>query len=178
MSAQPPLPDASPESQMSYLSDSALPTALIDLRNKHGYVNQVIQYCETAYLTQDKAEIEAQTKEYLCDALGAVVKDIEVITGNLSEFLDLQGKAIDALAPQMDLVKNRISLIKASHAQARLQRSRRTINAEGVRPQKKEGLSADGVSLNARDLPAYERRPLKDRLGTLDEVGHCLSKGT
>lgn len=50
--------DSTPESQMAYMSDHALPTALIDLRNKHGYVNQVIQYCETAYLSNDKKEIE------------------------------------------------------------------------------------------------------------------------
>jgi hypothetical protein len=50
--------DSTPESQMSHFSDDALPTALIDLRNKHGYVNEVIQYCETAYLSNDKKEIE------------------------------------------------------------------------------------------------------------------------
>ena len=75
--AEPPAPPdvgSTPESQMSYYSEHALPTALIDLRNKHGYVSQVIQYCETAYLANDKREIEAQTKEYMADALGAVVK--------------------------------------------------------------------------------------------------------
>ena len=50
--------DNTPESQMAVYSEHVLPTALIDLRNKHGYVNQVIQYCETAYLSQDKREIE------------------------------------------------------------------------------------------------------------------------
>ena len=50
--------DATPETQLSYLSDHALPMSLIDLRNKHGYVNQVIQYCEAAYLTNDKKEIQ------------------------------------------------------------------------------------------------------------------------
>ena len=77
-SPQAPAVGASPESQMAYFSEHALPTALIDLRNKHGYVSQVIQYCESAYLANDKREIEAQTKEYMADALGAVVKDIEV----------------------------------------------------------------------------------------------------
>ena len=50
--------DSTPESQMAYYSEHALPTALIDLRNKHGYVSEVIKYCEAAYLTNDKKEIE------------------------------------------------------------------------------------------------------------------------
>jgi len=168
--------DASPESQLAYFSEHALPTALIDLRNKHGYVNQVIQYCETAYLTNDKTEIEAQTKEYLTDALGAVVKDIELITTNLTAFLDLQTEAITSLTPQLDLVKNRIALVKANHAQMRLQRTRRNVVATAALP-KKEGLSAEQISEASKTLPAYERVGLKERLKALDEVGNCLSKG-
>mmetsp|Transcript_25446 Transcript_25446/g.52921 ORF Transcript_25446/g.52921 Transcript_25446/m.52921 type:complete len:179 (-) Transcript_25446:33-569(-) len=167
---------STPESQMAYYSEHALPTALIDLRNKHGYVSQVIQYCETAYLANDKREIEAQTKEYMADALGAVVKDIELITSNLTAFLDLQLDAIDSLNPQLDLVKNRIALVKAQHAQSRLQRTRKTVTGSAPE-EKKEALSPDQVALNSRELPKYVRMPLAQRLKALDEVGHCLSKG-
>jgi hypothetical protein len=167
---------ASPESQLAYFSEHALPTALIDLRNKHGYVNQVIQYCETAYLTSDKNEIEAQTKEYLTDALGAVVKDIELITSNLSAFLDLQNEAIGSLTPQLDLVKNRIALVKANHAQTRLQRTRRNVVAASPAP-KKEALGEDQIATASRKLPEYKRVSLQERLKSLDNVGNCLSKG-
>ncbi|GMI37534.1 hypothetical protein TeGR_g4250 [Tetraparma gracilis] len=168
--------NASPESQLAYFSEHALPTALIDLRNKHGYVNQVIQYCETAYLTNDKAEIEAQTKEYLTDALGAVVKDIELITTNLSAFLDLQAESIASLTPQLDLVKNRIALVKANHAQSRLQRTRRNVVASDPEPMK-EALGEDEIAEASKPLPAYERVGLSERLKALDDVGNCLSKG-
>jgi len=167
-------PDETPESQMAYFSEHAIPTALIDLRNKHGYVNQVIQYCETAYLTQDKQEIENQTKDYLSDALGAVVKDIELITSNLTGFLDVQMNALDSLAPQLDLVKNRIAQTKASHAQHRLTVTRREV--EGKKPeQKKEGLKKGEESLNSKKLPPYERVPLEERMKALDGVGHSLA---
>ncbi|GMH95176.1 hypothetical protein TrVE_jg2015 [Triparma verrucosa] len=167
--------DSTPESQMAYYSEHALPTALIDLRNKHGYVSEVIKYCEAAYLTNDKKEIEAQTKEYMADALGAVVKDIELITSNLTSFLDLQIDAIDSLTPQLDLVKNRIALVKAQHAQNRLQRARKTVTGQ-VLEEKKEALEEDQKSLNSRKLPEYTRVPLQDRLKMLDGVGHCLNK--
>ncbi|GMI47944.1 hypothetical protein TrCOL_g8877 [Triparma columacea] len=167
--------DSTPESQMSHFSDDALPTALIDLRNKHGYVNEVIQYCETAYLSNDKKEIEAQTKEYMIDALSAVTKDIELISTNLTSFLDLQVTAIESLAPQLELVKNRIALVKAQHAQNRLQRTRKVVHSQ-VPEQKKEALPESEVSLNSRNLGAYQRIPLSERLKMLDGVGNCLSK--
>ena len=150
-------------------------TSLIDLRNKHGYVNQVIQYCETAYLTNDKTEVESQTKEYLTDALGAVVKDIEIITANLTAFLDLQTESLASLAPQLDLAKNKMALSKATHAQARLQRSQRSSVAQEAEP-KKEALLEREVEATSRKMPAYERVTLGDRLKSLDEVGNCLSK--
>ncbi|GMI62681.1 hypothetical protein ScalyP_jg1565 [Parmales sp. scaly parma] len=158
---------------MTYFSEHAIPTALIDLRNKHGYVNQVIQYCETAYLTQDKHEIETQTKEYVADALGAVVKDIELITTNLTNFLDIQMDALEALTPQLDLVKNKIAQTKASHAQHRLTMTRREVEMK-IPEQKKEALKDGEQSLNSKKLPAYERKPLAERMAALDGVGHSL----
>ena len=161
---------------MAYFADHALPTSLIDLRNKHGYVNQVISYCETAYLTQDKTDIEQQTKEYLTDALSAVVKDIEVISNNLNSYLELQNDCLASLDPKLKLIKTRLQLMKSTKAQNRLARSRRVVNV--VKPeQKKEGLSEGDVSYNSRKMGAYTRVPLEERLKALDGVGHCLSKG-
>ena len=135
----------------------------------------MIQYCETAYLTNDKTEVESQTKEYLTDALGAVVKDIEIITANLTAFLDLQTESLASLAPQLDLAKNKMALSKATHAQARLQRSQRSSVAQEAEP-KKEALLEREVEATSRKMPAYERVTLGDRLKSLDEVGNCLSK--
>lgn len=111
----------------------------------------------------------------MADALGAVVKDIELITSNLTSFLDLQIDSIDSLTPQLDLVKNRIALVKAQHAQNRLQRARKTVTGQ-VLEQKKEALEEEQKSLNSRKLPEYTRVPLQDRLKMLDGVGHCLNK--
>jgi len=69
---QAPDPGTTAESQLHYYSTYAIPNSLQELANKHGYVSQVIQYCEGAYFTQDKNEIERQTKNYL------TVRDQEV----------------------------------------------------------------------------------------------------
>ena len=90
-------------------------------------------------------------------------QDIELITSNLTAFLDLQLDAIDSLNPQLDLVKNRIALVKAQHAQNRLQRTRKTVTSAAPE-EKKEALSPDQVALNSRELPKYVRMPLAQRL--------------
>jgi hypothetical protein len=111
----------------------------------------------------------------MIDALSAVTKDIELISTNLTSFLDLQVTAIESLAPQLELVKNRIALVKAQHAQNRLQRTRKVVHSQ-VPEQKKEALPESEVSLNSRNLGAYQRIPLSERLKMLDGVGNCLSK--
>jgi len=112
----------------------------------------------------------------MADALSAVTKDIELITTNLTSFLDLQVTAIESLSPQLELVKNRIALVKAQHAQNRLQRTRKVVKSSEVE-QKKEALPESEVSLNSRKMGEYQRIPLGERLKMLDGVGHCLSKG-
>jgi hypothetical protein len=163
---------SNPEARMLHYSEHALPTSLMDLRNKHGFVNKVIQYCETAYLTedQDKADITAQTQEYLVDALGAVSKDIEIICANLTGFLDLQCDAISSLGPEIDLVKSRIALTKASHAQGLLVNDRRSgTNVPVERKQKMEALEGE-KSVVA--MAGFKREALSERLKRLDSVGN------
>ena len=74
-------------------------------------------------------------------------------------------------------MKNRIALVKAQHAQNRLQRTRATVSQGPSHEEKKEALTPEQVALNSRKLPEYKRLPLAERLKALDEVGHCLSKG-
>ena len=54
------------------------------------YVNDVIEYCEGAYISQDKNEISDATKKYLADALEAVATNIHCASANLTKFMMLQ----------------------------------------------------------------------------------------
>ena len=54
------------------------------------YVNDVIEYCESAYISQDKQEISKATEKYLTDALEAVATNMHCASANLTKFLMLQ----------------------------------------------------------------------------------------
>ena len=75
-------------------------------------------------MVQNKDEIERQTKNYLTvnwiigyinqrshnpssqqDALEAVVKDIELIAANLTQFVDLQANSVDTITSQLDMLR-------------------------------------------------------------------------
>jgi len=83
---------------LASLARSELPEALQELNQKHVYINDVIQWCETSYQTGNKKEVQAQTKEYLVDSLESVAKEVENVADKLSDFLTLQGNALDDLA--------------------------------------------------------------------------------
>lgn len=85
-------------------------------------------------MVQNKDEIERQTRSYLTvselalvyvyvcvcvraivtvclfcsnhqDALEAVVKDIELVAANLTQYVDLQANCVDSLTSQLDMVR-------------------------------------------------------------------------
>ena len=69
-----PTPGDTPESQMQYYAEHAVPTALMDLWNKHLHISQAVDYYQGHYVTDDSNEIEQQAKDYLQDAVGVVVQ--------------------------------------------------------------------------------------------------------
>jgi hypothetical protein len=57
--------DVSRRATLDWYAQEGLPTAMLDLHANHKYVNNVIEYCESAYVSQNKQEIAAATKKYV-----------------------------------------------------------------------------------------------------------------
>ncbi|KAJ1458427.1 hypothetical protein M885DRAFT_88929 [Pelagophyceae sp. CCMP2097] len=101
---------------LASLARSELPEALQELNQKHVYINDVIQWCETSYQTGNK---KAQTKEYLVDSLESVAKEVENVADKLSDFLTLQGNALDDLGTMLELINEKLDVAKAQNAAVR-----------------------------------------------------------
>jgi|MDSX01.1.fsa_nt_gb hypothetical protein len=159
---------------MQRLASTDIPNALHELGQKHTYVNDVIQWCESSYMSGNKKEVQAQTQEYVVDALGSVAKEVEETSAKLAEFLKLQSDSVDTLAIQLDVVKERLAVAKAANAEARLAKFRPT----EPRPKREAAKEALGDAEREAAMPAvvaYER-DLSARLSAFDDVGTCLQK--
>mmetsp|Transcript_29232 Transcript_29232/g.87411 ORF Transcript_29232/g.87411 Transcript_29232/m.87411 type:complete len:230 (+) Transcript_29232:229-918(+) len=119
--ADAPVPeDEDAAQELARLSDREVPAALNELGQKHQFVNDVIQWCESSYSSGDKNAVMDQTKEYLVDALETVARDVEETSAKLVRALALQADAVDHLALDLDVVKERLAVAKEQNAQARL----------------------------------------------------------
>ena len=160
--------------QMSNLARTEIPNALNELGQKHTYVNDVIQWCESSYMTGNKKEVQAQTQEYIVDALSSVAKEVEQTSAKLTEFLRLQSDSVDTLAIELDVVKERLAVAKTANAEARLRKFRKP----ETRPPKqlpKEPLAEEDREAQMPAVVAYEK-DLTARLSAFDGVGTCLQK--
>ena len=105
---------------LDWYAQEGLPTAMLDLHANHKYVNNVIEYCESAYVQQSKPEIAQATKKYVADALGAVAANMECVAANLTKFMLLQSDEIETIQSNVDLATARLKLAKEQHAVARM----------------------------------------------------------
>mmetsp|Transcript_30295 Transcript_30295/g.91046 ORF Transcript_30295/g.91046 Transcript_30295/m.91046 type:complete len:172 (-) Transcript_30295:44-559(-) len=167
------LPLDTPTDEMKALAEEEIPEALEELGQKHTYVNDVIQWCEASYQTGDKNEIQAQTKEYLVDAVETVAKEVEATSAKLLRFLSLQSDAVDGLAIELDVVKERLALAKTQNAQARLQAFRGPKDDGTPSRPRLEVLNETEREAHMPSVGAYDR-DVRARLAAFDDVGTGL----
>lgn len=165
-----------PAEEMKRLAEAEIPAALNELGQKHTFVNDVIQWCESSYQTGNKKEVQAQTQEYVVDALQSVAKDVEATSAKLTRFLRLQSDAVDTLAIDVNIIKERLAVAKAANAEKRLEKFRSPAPAP-VRAKRLEDLDeTEREEFMATAGGATYERDLKKRLATFDDVGACLQK--
>ena len=166
--------EESQQEEMKALAEKEIPDALNELGQKHTYVNDVIQWCESSYQTGNKKDVQAQTKEYIVDALESVAKEVEETSAKLTRFLNLQSDGIDSLSIELDVVKERLAIAKAQNAEARLAKFRTPAPLPKREPHK-EPLTDAERSDKMPNVGGYEK-DLRKRLATFDDIGNCLQK--
>ena len=157
---------------MRRLGKTEIPEALSELGTKHEYVNEVIQWCESSYVTGNKSQVQAQTKEYIVDALDNITKEVEATSGKLMEFLADQDAAIEDMTTQLAIVKERLSISKELNAHARLAQFRKPLTVE-PRKDKVQQLTDDERSEHMPVIVGYEK-DFDARFRAFDDVGTCL----
>lgn len=162
---------------MTRLAEAEIPGALHELGQKHTFVNDVIQWCESSYVSGNKNEVQAQTKEYVVDALQSVAKDVEDTAAKLTRFLRLQSDSVDSLAIELEVVKERLALAKAANAEARLAKFQKPREPVARAPRREDLDEDEREALMPSSGGATYEPSLKKRLATFDDVGTCLRKG-
>jgi len=157
---------------MRSLAKTRLPEALQVLGEKHELVNEVIQWCESSYVSGNKAEVQAQTKEYIVDALDTITKEVEATSSKLMEFLALQDNAIEDMTTQLAILKERLSISKELNAAARLAEFRKPLHVE-PRQDKIQTLNDDERAEHMPVIVGYEK-DFEARFRAFDDVGTCL----
>lgn len=161
---------------MRQLARADIPERLDELGQKHQHVDEVIAWCESSYVSGNKKEVQAQTKEYIVDALESVTKEVEETSAKLTEFLKLQNEAIDGMTTQLEVIRERLSIAKAQNAETRLAQFRKPVPVPR-RKDKIEVLSDKDRDLHMQALVTYDKT-LDDRMTSFDDVGSCLQPGS
>ena len=158
--------------ELDELSKVGIPDALEELKKRHLHVNELLQWCESSYQAGNKREVEAQTKEYLVDALEAVASDINVVGTKLNRFLALEADAIGKVADTVADVHRKLDAAKAQNADERLSAFLRPAAADDERPRRKsvEKLNEEEMAAFLTPLPSYEKS-LAKRLDAFASLG-------
>ncbi|CBJ27349.1 conserved unknown protein [Ectocarpus siliculosus] len=159
-------------------SGGTIQLALDALKEKKGSVDQVVDYCESSYLEPgaNKREVWLRTEEYLKDALGSVVADIEDMAINLLTFVNAQAEAVEKVTSDVVIAKTRLNRAREQSAATRLLELRRAAGETPAR-QKIVVLTGSERPTKCRPLPPRRRISLKEKLGGIyaDEPPSSLS---
>ncbi|CAM9535281.1 unnamed protein product [Ectocarpus sp. 6 AP-2014] len=159
-------------------SGGTIQLALDALKEKKGSVDQVVDYCESSYLEPgaNKREVWLRTEEYLKDALGSVVIDIEDMAINLLTFVNAQAEAVEKVTSDVVIAKTRLNRAREQSAATRLLDLRRAAGETPAR-QKIVVLTGSERPTKCRPLPPRRRISLKEKLGGIyaDEPPSSLS---
>lgn len=117
----------------------------------------------------DKTQIEAEAKEYAIKGLVSVLKDIDNVAGNLSDFVDLQGSVVDDLTTQVDFINARLKAMKEQRLLYGLEEMK-VCNEHRL-----DGVAAVKVvpspsSTGSEDPSSFVRVPIAQRLSRLEDV--------
>eukprot|EP00904_Undaria_pinnatifida_P004742 jgi/Undpi1/14269/HiC_scaffold_9.g03918.m1 len=147
-------------------SGGTIQLALDALKQKKGSVDQVVDYCEGSYLEPgaNKREVWLRTEEYLKDALGSVVTDIEDVAINLLAFVNAQANAVEHVTSDVVIARTRLLRAREQSAATRLLALRRAAEAAPAR-QKIVVLTGSERPTKCRPLPPRRRTSLKEKLG-------------
>mmetsp|Transcript_16376 Transcript_16376/g.21396 ORF Transcript_16376/g.21396 Transcript_16376/m.21396 type:complete len:170 (+) Transcript_16376:65-574(+) len=159
-------------SSMKNLAQTEIPDALNELGAKHRHIEDIIQWAEASYQTGDKKLVQAQTKEYIVDALDAVTKEIEATSGKLMQFLTMQNEAIDSMTTQLEIVKERLAVAKDNNAFTRLKTFRKPVQVER-RNEKSQIITDEERDIYMPAAITYEK-DLDARFKRFDQIGTRL----
>ncbi|CAN0436898.1 unnamed protein product, partial [Ectocarpus fasciculatus] len=117
-----------------------------------------------------------RTEEYLKDALGSVVTDIEDMAINLLTFVNAQAEAVEKVTSDVVIAKTRLNRAREQSAATRLLALRRAAGETPAR-QKIVVLTGSERPTKCRPLPPRRRISLKEKLGGIyaDEPPSSLS---
>jgi len=149
---------------------SAVPAALEELLKSHASVQQIAQYCKSAYGEDgDRNAVYEQTKNYTNDALQNVVYHVHNVGLQITNFLEVQTKEIERLDLQIKTLSDRMKACHDATGSSDKQKmeASRSFVSKGIKMRKLEG--AD-VPYAAQPLQPFVRSATID-LNALDNVG-------
>jgi len=147
---------------------SSIPTALNDLGGSHKNINQIAEYCKSAYAQDpDPNVVFKTTQNYIKDALANVAYHIQNVGQQLNNFLILQTKEINKIDLQIQTITDRLRVAKDSTGASAFR------NQDAVRPYQKRAkvakLEEREIPSNSRPQQKYIRVPINLRI--LDTAG-------
>ncbi len=85
--------------------------------NNNAHISEVIQYLENSYLSssEDRKQLENISKNYLLDIIINLSNNINSVATNLNTYVSLQTDAIKSLENQVELINNRLYLLKENN---------------------------------------------------------------
>uniref|UniRef100_A0A7S3W7F6 Uncharacterized protein n=2 Tax=Strombidinopsis acuminata TaxID=141414 RepID=A0A7S3W7F6_9SPIT len=88
-----------------------------ELRADCSNLQAIVEWCEESFLQDDPEEAISQAQTYLVDALATVSRHIVEAATSLSDIVEAQGGAVDAVDARLRLVENKLAYHRARIAQ-------------------------------------------------------------
>ena len=105
------------------------------------------------------------TKDYIADALAKVAEDVDMISGNLDQYLSRQVDTVDEISHSLGHISMRLRMLKQQHGAARLMKMR-----QDKPPPPKEAKRRQNSAKEAD----FERAPIAAHMNKYSAVGISL----
>lgn len=141
--------------------------AIVGLNERHEHLTDALTWFEGQYVKDpSKDRIEIETKEYLIDALNTVATDVQTISQNLDQFLELQNEAVEGLSTSLQSANSRLRMLKEQHGAARFAVMRQDHRVSSSEVAMEE--------LETGEAQPYQRVALADKLRAVSSTGISL----
>ncbi|XP_021570982.1 ABI gene family member 3 [Carlito syrichta] len=151
--------------ELQQLQEFEIPTGREALRENHGALLRVADYCEDNYMqATDKRKALEETMAFTTQALASVAYQVGNLAGHTLRMLDLQGAALRQVEARVNILGQMVNM----HMEKVARREIGTLAAVQRLPPGQKVIVPETLP----SLTPYYRRPLN--FGCLDDIGHGI----